>query len=148
MQSVPKPPIPQEGLSRCSRMEIAHVLACGESLWMAVDLLDGVERVRAAASAWYAQRFVLDLVTRFGSIIHTVCIIRDSVVLVELTRAKLTEAVAWAALAGAGTYLLHIDDGKVGEKVFPGGLSRLGRIRPGAYVELLERYGWARKREA
>ena len=86
-----------------SPMEIAHVLACGESLWMAVDLLDGVERARAAASAWYAQRFILDLVTRFGRIVHTVCIIRDSVVVVELKPARLTGAIAWAALSGAGT---------------------------------------------
>ena len=49
--SVPKPPIPYRGLSRCSPTEVAHVLACGESLRMAVDLLDGVERARAAASA-------------------------------------------------------------------------------------------------
>ena len=146
--SVPKPPIPYGGLSRCSPIEIAHVLACGESLWMAVDLLDGVERARAAASAWYAQRFVLDLVTEFGPIVHTVCIIRDSVAVVDLTRAKLTGAVAWAALSGAGTYLLHIDDGKVEEKVFPGSFSRAGRMDPGVYVKLLERYGWARTREA
>ena len=146
--SVPKPPIPYGGLSRYSPIEIAHVLACGESLWMAVDLLDGVERARAAASAWYAQRFVLDLVTQFGPIVHTVCIIRDSVAVVELTRAKLTGAVAWAALSGAGTYLLHIDDGKVEEKVFPGCFSRAGCMDQGVYVKLLERYGWARTREA
>ena len=145
---MPKPPIPYRGLSRCSPIEIAHVLACGESLWMAVDLLDGVERARAAASAWYAQRFVLDLVTQFGPIVHTVCIIRDSVAVVELTRATLTRAVAWAAFSGAGTYLLYIDDGKVEEKVFPGGFSRAGCMDPGAYVKLLERYGWVRTREA
>ena len=146
--SVPKPPIPYGGLSRCSPIEIAHVLACGESLWMAVDLLDGVERARAAASAWYAQRFILDLVTRFGPIVHTVCIIRDSVAVVELTRARLTGAVAWAALSGAGTYLLHIGDGKVEEQVFPGGFSRAGRMGPGTYVKLLEGYGWTRRHEA
>ena len=145
--SMPKPPIPYGGLSWCSPMEIAHVLACGESLWMAVDLLDGVEQARAAASAWYAQRFILDLVTRFGRIVHTVCIIRDSVVVVELKPARLTGAIAWAALSGAGTYLLHIDNGKVEEHVFPGGFSRAGRIGPGIYVKLLERYGWARTRE-
>ena len=146
--SVPKPPIPYGGLSRCNPTEIAHVLACGESLWMAVDLLDGIERARAAASAWYAQRFILDLVTRFGPIVHTVCIIRDSVAVVELTRAKLTGAIAWVALSGAGTYLLHIDDGKVEEQVFPGGFSRAGRMVSEAYVKLLEHYGWVRMREA
>ena len=145
--SVPKPPIPYAGLSRCSPLETAHVLACGESLWMAVDLLDGVERARAAASAWYAQRFVLDLVTRFGPIVHTVCIIRDSLAVVELTPARLTGAIAWAALSGAGTYLLYIDDGQVEEKVFPGGVSRAGHIGPGTYLKLLESYGWTRIRE-
>ena len=146
--SVPKPPIPYGDLSRCSPTDIAHVLACGESLWMAVDLLDGVEQTQAAASAWYAQRFILDLVPRFGPIVQTVCIIRDSVAVVELTRARLTGAVAWAALSGAGTYLLHIDDGKTEEQVFPGSFSRAGRLGPGTYVELLERYGWTRTREA
>ena len=146
--SVPKPPIPYGGLSRCSPTELAHVVACGQSLWMAVELLDGVERARAAASAWYAQRFILDVVARFGPIVRTVCIIRDSVAVVELTRARLTGAVAWAALSGAGTYLLHIDDGKVEERVLPGGFSRAGRMRPEIYVKLLERYGWTRTREA
>ena len=145
--SVPKPPIPYRGLSQCSPMEIAHVLACGESLWMAVDLLDGVERARAAASAWYAQRFVLDLVTWFGPIVHTVCIIRDRLAVVELTPARMTGAMAWAAFSGNGTYLLHIDDGKVEEQVIPGGFSRAGRMGPETYVKLLESYGWARTRE-
>ena len=78
---------------------------------------------------------------------QSVCIIRDSVAVVELKRAPLTEAVAWAVLSGAGTYLLHIDDGKVQEQVFPGGFSRAGRMSPDTYVGLLERYGWPRKRK-
>ena len=57
-------------------------------------------------------------------------------------------AIAWAVLSGAGTYLLHIDDGKVKEQVFPGGFSGAGRMGPGTYVKLLERYGLARTREA
>ena len=145
--SEPKPPMPYEGLSRCTPAEIAHLLACGQSLRMAVELLDGVERARAAASAWFAQRFILGLVTRFGPIVHSVCIIRDCLAVVELTRAPLTQAVAWVVLSGFGTYLLNIDDGKVEEKVFPGGSSRAGGMGPEVYVELLARYGWPRKRE-
>ena len=145
--SEPKPPIPYGGLSRCSATEIAHMLACGESLRMALDLLDGSEQARAAASAWYAQRFILDLVTRFGPIVRSVCIIRDSIVVVELMRAPLTDAIAEAVFSGAGTYLLHIDDGRAEENVFPGEVSRAGQIGPGTYVDLLERYGWTLKRE-
>ena len=145
--SEPKPPIPNAGLSRCSATEIEHVLACGESLRMALDLLDGAEQARAAASAWYAQRFILDLVTRFGPIVRSVCIIRDSIVLVELMRGQLTGAIAEAAFSGAGSYLLHIDDGRTEENVFPGDVSRAGQTSPGAYVDLLERYGWTLKRE-
>ena len=112
-----------------------------------MELLEGTERARAAASAWFAQRFILDLVTRFGPIVHSVCIIRDSLAVVQLTQAPLTRAVAWVVLSGTGTYLLNIDDGKVEEKVFPGGSSRAGRLGPEVYVELLERYGGPRKRE-
>ena len=45
------------------------------------------------------------------------------------------------APAGMGTYLLNIDDGKVEEKVYPGGSSRAGRLGPEVYVELFERFG-------
>ena len=134
--SEPKPPMPYEGLSRCTPAEIAHLLACGQSLRMAVEFLDGVERARAAASAWFAQRFILDLVTRFGPIVHSVCIIRDSLAVVQLTQAPLTRAVAWVVLSGTGTYLLNIDDGEVEEKLFPGGSSRAGAVGPEVYVEL------------
>ena len=146
--SVPKPPVPYGRLAQCSPNEIAHLVACEESLRMAVDLLKGAEQARAAASAWYAQRFVLDVVTRFGPIVRTLCIIRDSVAVVELVRASLTGAVGWAAFSGAGTYLLHIDDGNVEERVFPGGFSRAGRMGPEVYVKLLQTYGWTHTREA
>ena len=46
--------------------------------------------------------------TRFSPSVHTVCSIRNSVAVVELTRARLTGAVAWAGLSGAGSYLLHM----------------------------------------
>ena len=51
------------------------------------------------------------------------------------------------APAGMGTYLLSIDDGKVEEKVYPGGSSRARRLGPEVYVELLEQFGWPRKPE-
>ena len=145
--SEPKPPIPYRGLARCNQKEIEHVLACGESLRMAVDLLDGVKQAQAAASAWYAQRFILDLVTWCGPIVRSVCIMRDGVAVVELMRAPLTGAVAEAAFGGAGTYLLHIDDGTVEENVFPGEISRTGQLSPTTFVDLLERYGWTAKRK-
>ena len=146
--SVPKPPIPYAGSSQCSPTEIQHVLACGESLRMALDLLNELDQARAPASTWFAQRFILDLVTRFGAVVKSVCIVRDGLALVELTPAPLTRAVAWATFSGSGTYLLNVDNGKVEEKVFPGSFSRAGRMGSGAYVELLERFGWPRKREA
>ena len=143
--SEPKPPIPYRRIAQCNETEVEHVLGCGESLRMAVDLLEGVKQAQAAASAWYAQQFILDLVTRFGPIVRSVCIIRDGVSVVELMRAPLTGAVAETAFGSAGTYLLHIDDGTVEENVFPGEISRAGQLRPGTYVNLLERYGWTRR---
>ena len=72
---------------------------------------------------------------------------RDGVAVVELMRAPLTGAVAEAAFAGARTYLLHIDDGTVEEKVFPGEVSQAGQLSPTTFVNLLERHGWTPKRE-
>ena len=79
---------------------------------------------------------------------RSVCIMRDSIVVVELMRAPLTGAITEAAFSGAGTYLLHIDDGRTEDNVFPREVSRAGQISPGTYVNLLERYGWTLKREA
>ena len=143
--SAPKPPMAYEGFARCSWSEIGHALACGRSLGMAVDLLKGVEQARAAASAWYAFRFILDLVSLFGSIVKSVCVIRESVAVVELERAPLSGAVAWATFSGMGTYTLYINDGNVQELVFPGGLSRAGTISPSTYIDALQKYGWYRK---
>ena len=78
---------------------------------------------------------------------HSLCIIRDSLAVVQLEPAPLTKAMAWVILSGTGTYLLNIDDGRVEEKVFPGGSSRAGRMGPEVYVELLARYGWRRKHD-
>lgn len=145
--SEPKPPMPYDGLSRCTAADVAHVLACGQSLRIAVELLEGEERARAAASAWDAHHFILDLVTRFGPIVHSVRIMRDSLAVVQLDPAPLTGAMAWVIFSGTGTYLLNIDDGTVEEKVFPGDSSRAGRIGPEVYVKWLERSGWRRKQE-
>ena len=49
--SAPRPPLEHQGLRRCSRAELDHVQACGQSLGRAVQQLEGVDRERAAASA-------------------------------------------------------------------------------------------------
>ena len=143
--SMPKHPMAYEGFARCSWSEIGHALACGRSLGMAVDLLKGVEQARAAASAWYAFRFILDLVSLFGSIVKSVCVIRECVAVVELERAPLSGAVAWATFSGTGTYTLYINDGNIQELVFPGRFSRAGTINPSTYIDALQKYGWYRK---
>lgn len=71
--SVPLPPMEYSPLRRFSPSEMGHAMACYRSLGMAVDLLEGVEQERGAASAWNAFRFVLDLVGCFGSIVKSVC---------------------------------------------------------------------------
>ena len=124
--SVPKRPLEYAGLRNFRPSEVGHALACCQSLGMAVELLDGVERERAAASAWYAFRFVLDLVSRFGPIVKTVCVIRECVAVVELERAPFSGAVAWTTFSGTGTYTLYIDRGNLEELIFPGRFSRAG----------------------
>ncbi len=143
--SAPRQPVPYPRLERCSRHEIGHVLACGHSLGMAVDCLDSVDQERGAASAWYAFRFILDLVTLLGPIVGRVCIIRECVALVELKRAPLSAAVAWATFSGAGAYTLYINDGSGEEMIFPGRLSRASTISPSTYIDALRRSGWNRK---
>lgn len=143
--SIPKPPIPYEGFSRFNKSEIYHALACSWSLGMAVNLLKGTEQARAAASAWYAFRFVLDLVALFGPIVKSVCIIRECVAVVELKRSPMSDSVAWATISGTGTYTLYIDDGITEDLVFKGQLSQEGSISPGAYTDALQQRGWLRK---
>ena len=47
------------GRVKCrNRAEIDHVLPYGQSLGGGVELLDGVDREHAAASVWYALRFI------------------------------------------------------------------------------------------
>ena len=143
--SVPKHPISYERFDRCNRSDIGHALACGRSLSMAVDLLDGDEQEAAAASAWYAFRFILELVTFFGPIVQSVCIIRDGVAVVELTSAPLSEAIAWATFSGTGTYTLYVDNGTVKEFVYPGQISRAALISPSTYIDKLQKHGWRLK---
>ena len=143
--SAPRPPLEHQSLRRCSRAEIDHVQACGQSLGRAVELLDGVERERAAASVWYAFRFIQDLVGLFGPIVRTVCVIRECVAVVELERAPLSGAVAWATFSGTGTYTVCVHRGKVEELVFPGRFSRAAPISESVYVEALRNNGWGLK---
>ena len=143
--SVPRPPRRYEGLARCSRDEVEHALACWRSLGTAVDLLDGEDRERASASAWFAAEFIVDFVSWFGPIVKSVCVIREFVMVVELERAPLSGAVGWATFSGTGTYTLYVHRGNVEEVVFSGRFSRAGRISPGTYMEALQQYGWHRK---
>ena len=140
--SVPRPPGRYEGLTRCSRDEVEHALACWRSLGRAVDMLDGEDRERAAASAWYASEFVLDLVSRFGPIVKSVCVIRESVAVVEFERAPLSGAVGWTTFSGTGTYTLYVHRGTVEQVVFSGRFSQAGRMSPDTYMEALQKYGW------
>ena len=144
--SIPKPPLKYSPLSRLSRSEVGHAMACYRSLGMAVDLLEGVDQERAAASAWYAFRFILDLVSRFGAIVKTVCVIRECVAVVELERAPLSGAVAWATFSGIGTYTLHVDRRNVEEVLFSGRFSRAGPMSESTGFDTLRANGWGRIR--
>ena len=139
--SVPRPPGRYEGLARCSRVEVEHALACWRSLGAAVDMFDGEDRERAAASAWYAAKFIVDLVSWFGPIVKSVCVIRECVAVVEFERAPLSGAVGWATFSGTGTYTLYVHRGNVEEVVFSSRFSRAGRMSP-TYMEALQKYGW------
>ena len=142
--SVPRSPRRYESLARCSRAEVEHALACWRSLGAAVDLLDGEDRERAAAAAWYAAEFTVDLVCWFGPIVKSVCVIRECVAVVEFERAPLSGAVGWATFSGTGTYTLYVHRGNAEEVVYSG-YSRAGRMSPGTYMEALQKYGWQLK---
>ena len=139
--SVPRPPRHHEGLARCAPSEVEHVLGCWRSLGTAVDMLDGEDRERAAASAWYAAQFIADLASWFGPIVKSVCVIRECVAVVEFERAPLSGAVGWATFSGAGTYTLYVHRDNVEEFVHSG-RSRAGRISPDTYMEALQKHGW------
>ena len=142
--SVPRPPRRYEGLARCSRDEVEHALACSRSLGAAVDMFHGEQRERAAASAWYAAEFIVDLVSWFGPIVQAVCVLRECVAVVEFERAPLSGAVGWATFSGTGTYTLYVHRGNVEEVAFSG-RSRAGRMSPSVYTEALQKYGWLLK---
>ena len=73
------------------------------------------------------------------------CLIRECVALVELERAPLSGAVAWATFSGTGTYTVYVRRGDVEELVFPGRFSRSGPISEGTYAEALRENGWRLK---
>ncbi len=139
--STPRPPGHYEVLAQCSRSDLAHVLACWRSLGAAVDLLEGEDRERAASAAWYAAEFIVDLVSRFGPIVRTLCVIRECVVVVEFKRAPISGAVGWATFSGTETYTLYVQRDNVEEIVYPF-RARTGRMGPGTYAETLQEYGW------
>ena len=143
--SMPRPPGKYPRLKRLSGPELGHAIGSYWSLTTALDLLDGVDQERAAASGWYAFRFVLDLVTLFGAIVKSVCVIDECVVVVELETAPSTGAVGWATFSGAGTYTLYVDRGGVQELVYPGKFSRAGPISESTLVETLSKHGWSPK---
>lgn len=142
--SVPRSP-GRNGLAQCSRVEVEHVLGCWRSLGAAVAVLDGEDGERAAASAWYAAEFIADLVSRFGPIVKSVCVIRECVAVVEFERAPLSEAVGWATFSGSGTCTFYVHRGNVEEVVFSGRFSRTGRMSLSTFTEALQRYGWPLK---
>ena len=143
--SVPRPPVEYLPLRRLSGPEIGHAMGSYWSLTMVLSLLDGADQERTAASAWYAFRFVLDLIRRFGAIVKSVCVIDECVVVVELENARSTEAVGWATFSGTGTYTLYVDRGGVEELVYPGQFSRAGPIGESTLVEILSEHGWPLK---
>ena len=140
--SVPRPPWRYEGLARCSWAEVEHALACWRSLGSAVDMLHGEDRERASSSAWYAAEFIVDLVSRFGPIVKSVCVIRECLAVLEFERAPLSGAVGWATFSGTGTYTLYVHRRNVEEVVFSGRFSRAGRMSSSTYMEALQKYGW------
>ena len=143
--SLPRPPGEYPRLKRLSGPELGHAMGSYWSLTMALGLLSRVDQERSAASGWYAFRFVLDLVTSFGAIVKSVCVIDECVVVVELGTAPSTGAVAWATFSGAGTYTLCVDRGGVQELVYSGEFSRAGPISESTLVETLSKHGWSPK---
>lgn len=143
--SLPRAPRRYEGLGRFSQAEVEHALACWRSLRAVVELLDEKDREQAAASAWYAAEFIVDLVSWFGPIVKSVCMIRECVAVVELKRAVFSGAVGWATFSGTGTYTLYVRRGNTEDVVSSDTFSRAGRMSWGTYAEVLQKNGWHRK---
>ena len=74
-------------------------VACWRSLGAAVDMLDEKDRERAAASAWYAAKFIVDFVSWFGPIVKSVCVIREWVAVMEFECAPLSGTETYALRA-------------------------------------------------
>ena len=144
--SMPRPPGEYPRLRRLTGPELGHAIGSYWSLTMALGLIGGIDQERAAASGWYAFRFVLDLVTWFGAIVKSVSVIDECVVVVELESAPSTGAVAWATFSGSGTYTLYVDRGGVQELVYPAKFSRAGPISESTLVETLSKHGWSPKK--
>ena len=143
--SVPRPPWNYEGLGRCNSSEIEHVFACGRALSSAVEQVPDTSREAAAGSAWYAYLFIQDLVSLFGPVVKSLCVIRECVAVVELERAPFSGAVAWATFSGAGAYTLHVQHGGVEAITYSGQAGRAGPITEHTYVDPLQEHGWVLK---
>ena len=143
--SVPRPPQNYEGLERSNRSEIEHVLASGRALGSAVEQVPDALRETAAASAWYAYLFIQDLVSLFGPVVKSLCVISECVAVVELVRAPSSGAVAWATFSGAGAYTLHVKLPTVEAVTYSGQADRAGPIMEDAYVKSLQEHGWTLK---
>ena len=145
--SVPRPPRRYEGLERLSPTDLDHVLACHQALDSAVEQVPDALRERAAASAWYAFLFVVEITSLFGPVVESVCVIEECVAVVELERAPFSGAVAWATFSGAGTYTLHVRERAVEEMTYAGQSQRASPMMQSTYVKALEDHGWGSKRE-
>lgn len=113
-------------------------MACGE-LGRAVELLEGDDGERTAASAWYALRFVQDLVGMFGPIVS----VPDP--RVRGLGGAGAGAVVRRGRMGDVPYTVYVRRGDVEELVFPGRFSRSGPISEGTYAEALRENGWRLK---
>ena len=143
--SRPRAPDAYKGGRECSTEDLEHVLACGRSLEMVVALVPEPERERAAAASWYALGFIASLTVEFGSIVKSVCLIREAVAVVDLVRARFSGAVGWATFSGSGSYTLYIKNGNAEEFTFPGHFSRPQPMGRSVYADALHQNGWHRK---
>ena len=112
---------------------------------MALSLLNGADQERTAASAWYAFRFVLALIRRFGAIVKSVCVIDECVVVVELERARSTGAVGWATFSGREHTRYMLIAGASRNWCTRNSFLRAGAIGESTLVETLSEHGWPLK---
>ena len=146
--SVPMPPMRSESPARCSPIEMKHVLECWYALNGIVTRLSGGDQERAAASAWYAAGFIVDLVSWFGRIVKSVRVIRqECLAVVDFENAPLSGSIGWATFSGTGTYTLYVQHGITKEKilVYPVDFLRMNRLSSSSYIKVLKKYGWPLK---